>query len=449
MTECNQQKLLFSSLKSKKVLADFNGGNLTSDAGALLLREVDKHLGLINAINNCIPDPRNPFYTVHQQKAMLAQRIFGIALGYEDLNDHQYLREDPLFQIISERGIKDELPLASPPTLCRLENRVDRKALTEMAKVFVETFIASHAAQPDLLILDFDATDDPVHGNQEMRFFHGYYDKYCFLPLYVFCGSQLLVAYLRPSNIDPALHSRAILKLLVERIRQQWPNVKIIFRGDSGFCRWRLMRWCDRHDVGYIIGIGRNPVLEGLARPWTDESSRQFEQTGQKQRIFSEFPYAAETWHCQRKVIVKAEHLPKGANSRFVVTNLEGDPQKLYDEVYCQRGEAENRIKEQQLGLFADRTSCHDFVANQFRVLLSAAAYILMDTLRREGLADTELANAQVGTIRLRLLKIGARVVHSVRRIVIHLAGGYPFKNIFVGILARLSVLSRPSFGFG
>jgi hypothetical protein len=449
MTDCNTSPLPLASLGSRKIQADFNGGSLTSDAGALLLRELDGRIGLINAINHCIPDPRNPIYTVHQQRTMLAQRIFAIALGYEDLNDHQSLREDPMFQIISERGVKDDLPLASPPTLCRLENRINRKSLADIAKVFVEVFIASYRTPPDVLVLDFDATDDPVHGNQERRFFHGYYDNYCFLPLYVFCESQLLVAYLRPADIDPSKHSGAVLKLLVRRLRQQWPGVRIIFRGDSGFCRWRLIRWCDRNNVGYIIGLARNPVLEKLAQEWIYLSKAQFDQTGQKQRVFSEFMYAAETWDCERRVIVKAEHLVQGANTRFVVTNLEGEPQKLYDELYCQRGEAENRIKEQQLGLFADRTSCHYFVANQFRVLLSAAAYILMDALRRQCLADTELASAQVGTIRLKLLKIGARVVHSVRRIVIHLAGGYPFKDIFVGILARLSVLSRPSFGFG
>jgi hypothetical protein len=449
VTDCTTNQLLFSSLNRKKIQGDFNGGSLTSDAGALLLRELDRRIGLIEAIDRCIPDPRNPFYTIHQQRTMLAQLIFGIALGYEDLNDHQSLREDPLFQILSERGIKDESPLASPPTLCRLENRVDRKTLAQIAQVFVEAFIASFTKPPEELILDFDPTDDPVHGNQDKRFFHGYYDNYCFLPLYVFCGSQLLVAYLRPSNIDAALHSRAILELLVKRFRQQWPNVKIIFRGDSGLCRWRLMRWCDRNNVGYIIGLARNAVLEKLASDWIELSKSQFAQTGQKQRLFGQFKYAAETWDCRRRVIVKAEHLKEGANTRFIVTNLEGEPQHLYDAVYCQRGEAENRIKEQQLGLFADRTSCHDFVANQFRVLLSAAAYILVDSLRREGLADTELATAQVGTIRVKLLKIGARVVHSVRRIVIHLAGGYPFKDIFVRVLACLRVLSRPSFGFG
>lgn len=452
MTKCNLQAIEFSSIKSKKILADFNGGTLTSDAGAVLLRELDKRIGLIDAINRSIADPRKPFFIVHQQRTMLAQRIFGIALGYEDLNDHQSLRDDPLFQIISERGVtKDGLPLASPPTLCRLENRIDRKGLVDIAKVFVENFVASFSRPPDELILDFDATDDPVHGNQERRFFHGYYDNYCFLPLYVFCGTQLLVAYLRPADIDPSTHSRAILKLLVRRIRQQWPNVRIIFRGDNGFCRWRLMRWCDRNKVGYIIGLARNSVLENLARHWTDASKKQFEQTRQKQRVFGELLYTAATWDRQRRIIVKAEHLQQGQNTRFLVTNLEGDPQKLYDEVYCQRGEAENRIKEQQLHLFADRTSCHDFIANQFPDAsgLSAAAYVLMDTLRRQTLADTELSNAQVDTIRLKLLKIGARIVCSVRRIVIHLAGSYPFKHIFAHVLSRLWALATPAVASG
>jgi len=443
MTDCNTQPLLFSNLKNKKIQADFNGGSLTSDAGALLVREVDKHLGLIDAINRCIPDPRNEFFIVHQQRTMLAQRILGIAMGYEDLNDHQSLRDDPLLQIVTERGVtKDGLPLASPPTLCRLENRVDRKALADIAKVFVETFIASFTKPPEQLILDFDATDDIVHGNQDKKFFHGYYDNYCFLPLYVFCESQLLVAYLRPADIDASMHSRAILKLLAKRFRQQWPNVRIIIRCDSGFCRWRLMRWCDKNNVGYIIGLARNPVLERLSQQWTEQSEQQFELTSDKQRIFGEFKYAAQTWDQDRRVIVKAEYLRQGANTRFVVTNLEGEPQELYDELYCKRGDAENRIKEQQLGLFADRTSCHDFVANQFRVLLSAAAYILMDTLRREGLADTELANAQVDTIRLKLLKIGARVLCSVRRIVFHFAEGFPFKALFADVLMRLRAMS-------
>jgi hypothetical protein len=438
MTDCTTEPLLFASLKRQSIQADFRGGRLTSDGGALLLREEDRALGLIDAINACIVDPRNPFFIAHSQRTLLAQRIFGIAQGYEDLNDHQSLREDPLFQVVCERGVRADLPLASPPTLCRLENRVDRKALGKIAEVFVETFIRSQTTVPEELILDFDPTNDPVHGNQEMRFFHGYYDQYCFLPLYVFCGHQLLVAYLRPANIDGAKHSRAILKLLVKRFRQQWPHVRIIFRGDSGFCRWKLMRWCDKHDVGYLIGLARNAVLKRLACPWTEVSAAQFALTHEKQRLFGEFVYGAETWDRERRVIVKAEHLDDEPNTRFVVTNLVGASQTLYDEVYCQRGEAENRIKEQQLGLFADRTSCHDFVANQFRVLLSAAAYILMDSLRRHALAETELAQAQVDTIRLKLLKIGARVVSSVRRVVIHLAEGYPLKDLFARVLDRL-----------
>ena len=442
MTDCTTEPFLFSSLKRQNIQADFGGGRLTSDGGAVLLREVDRSVGLIDAINACIPDPRHPCFTVHSQRTLLAQRVFGIALGYEDLNDQQSLREDFLFQLVCERGIQRDLPLASPPTLCRLENRVDRKALGRIAEVFIETFIRSHRTAPEELILDFDPTNDPVHGNQEQRFFHGYYDQYCFLPLYVFCGSQLLVAYLRPANIDGALHARAILKLLVKRFRKQWSNVRIIFRGDSGFCRWKLMRWCDKHNVGYIIGLGHNAVLERWAKPWTEVSAARFAQTKEKQRLFGEFPYAAETWDRERRVIVKAEYLDQGPNSRFIVTNLAGEPQALYDDVYCQRGDAENRIKEQQLGLFADRTSCHDFVANQLRVLLSAAAYVLLDTLRREALRETELAQAQVDTIRLKLLKIGARVVCSVRRVVIHLAEGYPLKELFARILARLHALS-------
>jgi len=449
MTDCTTEPLLFSSLKRKNIQADFHGGKLTSDGGALLLREMDRSLGLIDALNGCIRDPRHPFYTVHSQRTLLAQRVLGIAQGYEDLNDHQSLREDPLFQVLCERGIQEDLPLASPSTLCRLENRVDRKALAPIAEVFVETFIRSQTTIPEELILDFDPTNDPVHGNQDQRFFHGYYDQYCFLPLYVFCGSQLLVAYLRPANIDGALHSRAILKLLVRRFRRQWPKVRILFRGDSGFCRWKLMRWCDRHEVGYLIGLARNSVLERLAKPWTQASATQYDLTKEKQRLFGEFVYGAQTWDRPRRVIVKAEYLAQGPNTRFLVTNLSGPPQWLYDEVYCRRGEAENRIKEQQLGLFADRTSCHDFVANQFRVLLSAAAYILLDNLRRQVLADTELAQAQVDTIRRKLLKIGARVVSSVRRVVIHLAGGYPLKDLFARILGRLRVLPGISFASG
>ena len=438
MTECNGLPLTFSRLGRRKIQANFDGGQLTSDAGAALLREVDRRIGLIDALAACIPDPRDPARITHDLRTMLAQRIFGIAMGYEDGNDHHDLRRDPLLQLLTERGLDPAQPLASPSTLCRLENGMDRKTLGQLAEVWVEQFIASHDAPPEQIVLDFDATDDPVHGQQEGRFFHGFYDRYCFLPLYVFCGRQLLVAYLRPSRIDAARHSRAILKLLVGRFREVWPEVKIVVRADSGFCRWRLLRWCDRHNVGYLIGLARNPVLGRLAEPWMQRAHDRFGQTQRKQRLFGEFGYAARTWDRPRRVILKAEVTAQGPNPRFVVTNLPGRPQALYDDLYCPRGDMENRIKEQQLDLFAGRTSCHDFLANQFRLLLSSAAYVLMESLRRLGLIGTELAGAQAGTIRLKLLKIGARITCSVRRIVLHLASGYPLQALFVRILERL-----------
>ena len=451
MTECNSQPIAFSSVGRRSVLADFAGGSITSDAGALLLREVDRRLKLVELLDAAIPDPRHQALITHRQSTMLRQRIFAIALGYEDGNDHQQLREDPLMQLASERGIDPDRPLASPPTLCRLENRVSRQALVDIAKVFVEIFIQSYASAPKELVLDFDATDDPIHGCQVNRFFHGYYDQYCFLPLYVFCDHHLLVSYLRPANIDAATHAWAILALLVKRLRQQWPGVKIIFRGDSGFCRWKMLRWCERHEVGYIVGLAKNKRLEPLAQAAMDQARELFEKAedGQPQRIFTELLYAAGTWDKERRVIAKAEYLgpPQGGkakeNYRFVVTNLPQQRQWLYERFYCQRGDAENRIKEQQLGLFADRTSCHQFVPNQFRVMLSAAAYVLLQSLRQTALAGTELAQAQVGTIRLKLLKIGGLVKRSARRIVLHLASGCPRQQLFRLIAAKL--FSSPS----
>jgi hypothetical protein len=444
MTECNSQPIVFSSLGRRQVVADFAGGAITSDAGALLLREVDRKLGLIDKLDAVVPDPRDPALITHQQVTMLRQRILAIALGYEDGNDHQSLRDDPLMQLVTERGIDARRPLASPPTLCRLENRVSRRTLAEMAGVLVDVFIASHKTPPKELVLDFDATDDAVHGNQVNRFFHGYYDQYCFLPLYVFCGRQLLVAYLRPANIDGATHAWAILALLAKRFRQTWPGVKIIFRGDSGFCRWKMLRWCERHGVDYIVGLAKNTRLNAMAQPSMDQARQRFQEKNQPQRVFADLRYAAHTWDKQRRVIAKAEYLggqttgdPK-ENFRFVVTTLDAQGQELYEELYCKRGEAENRIKEQQLGLFADRTSCHRFVPNQLRVLLSAAAYVLLQHLRQQALAGTELAEAQVGTIRAKLLKIGGLVRHSFRRVVLHLATGCAMQDLFRLIASRL-----------
>jgi hypothetical protein len=439
MTDCNRQPLQFSTLANKALVADFLGGRLSSDAGALLLREVATKTGLFEALDAVIPDPRNPVFIIHDQRALLAQRITAIALGYEDLNDHQELRTDPALQIAAGKVPEPDLSLASSPTLCRLENRVERKTLFRIAEVLVDQFIAAHSTPPVHLMLDFDATDDPVHGHQEGRFFHGYYDHHCYLPLYVFCGRELLVPYLRPSNIDASKHARAVLKLLVQKLRAVWPDVKITIRGDSGFCRWRLMRWCDSHGIGYILGIAKNPALERLATDEMAAAARQFARTGEPQRLFGSFGYAAATWDRTRRVIVKAEHTAKGANPRFVVTNEPGDARELYEDVYCQRGEMENRIKEQQLDLFAGRTSCHRFLANQFRLLLSSAAYVLVQALRRIALAGTELATAQIGTVRLKLFKVAARVVLSARRVVFHLASSYPYQELFRAVFDRLA----------
>ena len=443
MTHSNATSLSFSRTKRRPLIAEFTAGRITSDAGLVLLREADRQIGLLDALNAAIPDPRNPSFVVHPQRTLLAQRVFGIACGYEDLNDHQHLRDDPLWQAATDHPGQDDAPtLASPPTLCRLENRVTRSSLIRLAAVLVEQFITSYATPPEHLTLDFDATDDPVHGDQENRFFHGYYNDYCFLPLYVFCGARLVAAYLRPANIDPARHTAALLKLVATRLRQVWPKVGITIRGDSGFCRWKLMRWCDSNNIRYLLGLARNAVLERHAAPLLEQVATAHELDGKSHRVFETISYAAKTWDRPRRVIVKAEHLrgPDGgkSNPRFVVTNLAGDPGTIYEDVYCQRGDMENRIKEQQLSLFADRTSCHDFVANQFRVLLAAAAYVLVEHLRRTTLADTELTHAQTDTIRLRLFRVGALVQKSVRRIVVRMAASYPWRAIFTRVAEQL-----------
>jgi hypothetical protein len=441
-TDCNTPIIRFTPLSRREVLAQFDAGAISSDGGVILLREVDRRIRLLDRVDELIPDPRDPLHIEHDQRTMLAQRVLAIACGWEDLNDHTTLRNDLILQLATNRkasgrrgDVDADRPLASASTLCRLENRIDRKTCVAINKLLVELFIESHRAPPKEVVLDFDATDDPVHGKQVGRCFNGYYDEYCFLPLYVFAGEQLLCAYLRPANIDAAKHAWAILALIVRRLRQAWPGVKIVFRGDSGFCRWRMLRWCDRHRVDYLVGLAKNKVLEKLAGPLMEQARRQFEQSQQKQRLFGELAYAAGTWDKPRRVIARIEHTDKGENPRFVVTSLGGDGKDLYERTYCARGEVENRIKEQQLGLFADRTSCHEFVANQFRLLLSSLAYVLVETLRRTALATTELAKAQVSTIRLKLLKIGALVQRSVRRIVIHLSESFPLREL-VGLLA-------------
>jgi len=480
MTKCKRKRPTLKRLRRQAVETDFDGGTLTSDGGLTLLREVDRRLDLVRRVAEAIPDPRDPLYTTHTQEEILTSRIFGIAAGYEDANDHDTLRHDPAFQVAAgrtpaENDYSEEsgnAPLASPSTHSRFENRVDSKAIFKMHEIFVDTFLDSYDEPPEEIILDYDATDDTVHGNQDRRYFNGFYDSYCFLPLYVFCGDQLLVSYLRPSSVGAAHHARPITKLLVNKIRSRWPNTRIILRGDSGYATERLMRWCDKNDVGYIFGLQKNRVLE---REITCEMTRaqiKHAQLGGKQACFKWFRYrTAKSWDRHRWILGKAEYTDKGANPRFVVTNLPSEeaivdptyhrpridgrqvrqlqdpgtkawpaiePEVFYRTKYCMRGEMENRIKEQQLCLFADRTSCSSFMANQFRLMLSSFAYVLVDGLRRLGLSGTERSRWRVDTIRLRLFKIAARVKVTCRRVVFHLCSHCPWASEFDDVMDRL-----------
>lgn len=427
MTNCTTGKLRFSKLGRRELEADFSGGAVSSDAGWLLLREVDRRLKLTERVAAVLDDARAPDLITHPLLDLIRQRVYAIVQGYEDLNDHAQLRNDALLQSVLDRAA----PLGSAPTLCRLENRASRAAAWALHRELVETFIASFPAPPAELVLDFDATDDPLHGKQEGRFFHGYYDGYCYLPLYVFCGEQLLVSYLRPSKIDGAKHAWAILALLVKRLRQAWPAVKIMVRADSGFCRHRMLTWCERHGVGYCVGLAQNARLNALTQAHRERLAVQFTATQTKQRAFTELRYGAHTWHTERRVIARLEHSDKGDNPRYIVTNLEGADAALYDDLYCARGEMENRIKEAQLGLFADRTSCHHFVTNQFRLLLSSLAYVLVERLRTLALAGTEFARLQATTLRAKFLKIGAIITRNTRRVRVMLSSAYPYQEIF------------------
>ncbi len=434
MTHCTSETIMFPACRKRRVEVDFAGGDVTSNGGVLLLRQADRLLGLTAAVGRGLSDTRQRGKVEHGQLALLRQRVFGIALGYEDLNDHEALRHDLALQAAVER----DRPLASPSTLCRLENRAEPWWAWLIHQVLLDVFIASFDQPPAEIVLDMDATDDAVHGRQEGRFFHGYYDHYCFLPLYVFAGDHLLVAYLRRADIDPAKHALGVLKLLVGRLRQAWPEVRIVVRADSGFCRWRLMSWCERHDIGYIIGLAKNARLVALAAPEMEQAEAGFAASGAKQRRFCQLSYGAKSWDRQRRVIARLEHGPKGANPRFVVTNVQGQGQDLYDRLYCARGEMENRIKEQQLQLFADRTSCHRWWPNQFRLLIASLAYTLMAAIRRLALKGTDHARAQCATIRLKLLKIGAVVTRNTRRIRLHLSSACPNQTLFRLVATRL-----------
>lgn len=411
-----------------KAETSVEGGDLSSDGGLMLLRQIDARTGLSRLAAKALTERRTPGRIRHQLRDVLAQRLYGLCCGYEDLNDHDTLRADLLMQTAVGR----DQPLASSPTLSRLETGATRADGWALHQVLVEHFISSFASAPKELILDVDASDVPLHGDQELKQFHGYYDHHCYLPLYVFCGQSMLACLLRPSRIDGAKHAGAVLRLLVNRLRQAWPDVRIIIRGDSGFCRQRLIRWCERAGVQYLIGLARNKRLQAHVQAAEAVLERDYERTGCKQRLVSEFSYAADSWDRPRRVITRLEYGSQGINPRFIVTNIAGsDAGTLYDRLYCARGEAENRIKEAQLDLFGARASCHRFAANQFRLLLAALAYTLMQRLRETALRGTELERASAATVRVRLLKIGAAIVRNTRRVRILLASHHPLRHVF------------------
>jgi hypothetical protein len=457
MTQCNKQYLLFQGLDNRKVVADFDGGTISSDAGALLLREIDLSHGLLDSFSQCFTDMRDERYIEHSVRDLIAQRVFALCLGYEDLNDHDTLRADPLLATVCGKidpvgkhrryGRDRGCALAGKSTLNRLElqprHLLDigryKKIVANETKInefFVEVFLRSFVSPPEEIILDLDATDDRLHGKQEGRFFHGYYDCYCYLPLYIFCDDHLLCAKLRPSNIDASAGSVEEVSRIVEQIRRHWPEVKIYLRADSGFCREELFSWCESNNVGYFIGMARNSRL--LKRiSWQQKQAKAlYEKTGKPARVFTDFSYRTNTsWSKNRRIVAKAEHLEKGENPRFVVYrdpwNRHTRATEIYEEVYCARGDMENRIKEQQLYLFAGRTSAGIMWANQLRLWFSSLAYVLMNELRNRALKHTDLEHATCETIRLKLLKIGALVRVSFRRISLSLSSAYPYQHIF------------------
>jgi len=452
MTECNQSSFGFEGYGSREIVARFDGGTISSDGGALLLRETDKRLNLLPRLAECFLDGRNQDLVQHSILEMLSQRIYGLALGYEDLNDHEQLRSDPLFGILAGR-LEVGRELAGKSTLNRMELGTgisDRyKKITfwkaAMDETLVQVFVESYAEPPAEIILDVDTTDLPLHGHQEGRFFHGYYDQYCYLPLYIFCGDQVLCARLREANRDAAFGSLEEIQRIVAQIRAAWPNVKIILRGDSGFCRNGLMGWCEQNQVDFVLGLARNKRLLRIIGAEMWEATRRWEETGQPARVFSEFLYRTKTtrkggWDRERRVIAKAEHIDGKQNPRFVVTSLDSNhsaAQPLYEEVYCARGDMENRIKE-QFCLFADRVSAETMRANQMRLYLSTMAYVLVSGLRRLGLKATDLAHAQISTIRTKLLKIGAQIRITARKVWVSMASSYPWQGLYQQVWANL-----------
>jgi hypothetical protein len=436
-------QLSFGFLGGKHVVGSFDGGDLSSDGGLALVAAADEQLRLTGSLGALLRDVRQQGKVWHQLPEMLAQRVYQIACGYEDCNDADDLRRDPLLKTAVGRLPQTQRDLASQPTLSRFENSITRTQLRRMAEVFGDVFLAQYAsAEPQCIVLDFDATDDETHGQQQFSAFHGFYNEHCYLPLIVTARvdggpEELLVAMLRPGNSHAGRHALAVLKRLVAKLRQAWPQVAIRLRGDNGFALPEIYDWCEANQVDYLLSLAKNPRLLALAEPYLERARAEYEESGEKVRRVHSGCYAAESWSHERRVLIKAEVSAEGENPRFVVTSFaEGDPEDLYDE-YAMRGEAENRIKELKNDLQIDRTSCHRFVANQFRVLLHAAAFVLLSHLRK-ALAGTRLEKAQVCTLQRHLLKLGVRVKETVRRVWLHFASGCPLRDLWPLVLARL-----------
>ena len=437
-TVCHNQ-LIFESLSSKDVIADFAGGRITSDAGGLLLREVDQRYRLAEKAARCLRDSRVAHKVKHDLLTLVRQRLFAIAQGYEDNNDAATLARDPAMKIMVGRAPDSAGDLASQPTLSRFENGITAKDLRRLSDWLLELYLKTHPGPRKVIVLDMDATDDPTHGKQQLSFFHGYYEEHMYHPLLVFDGRTgfPLAAVLRPGNTHASHGALAVLKRLIKKLKQAYPEALILFRADAGFAVPALYRYLERQEVRYVIGfITNNRVLEKAAA-LLKKAQAAYQVTGEKQRLFTAFSYQAESWTRPRRIIAKVEYTRLGVNQRFVVTNLVRNPQFVYDEIYVLRGDVENRIKELKLELKADRLSCQRFLANQFRLLLHTSAYCLFWLLRRH-LQDTELETAQVNTLRLKLLKIGARIRETNRRIWVHLASGYPYRNLLALVLQNL-----------
>src|SRR4051812_11852013 len=468
-TQCNPAYLDFPMLGSRQVLADFDGGAISTDGGALLLRETERLTGIIRQFAACFTDHRNPDLTEHTAEELIAQRVYALALGYEDLNDHDGLRTDPLLATVVGKGDptgktrpreRDRgKALAGKSTLNRLEltpvgadkdSRYKKVVCRtrDVERLFVTLFLQAHPRPPERIVLDLDATDDPIHGHQLGRFFHGYYKNFCYLPLYIFCGDHLLCARLRPADVDAAAGSVKHLGRIVAQVRQAWPEVEVTIRADSGFCREPIMAWCETNGVDYVLGLAQNTRLKAMISAEQEQARQEFERAKEPARVFADLQYRTlDSWSRERRVVAKAEHLAQGANPRFVVTSLtpEGRAAKpLYEQDYCGRGEMENRIKEQQLHLFADRTSARSMRGNQIRLFLSSVAYVLLNALRRLGLAGTELARAQCQTIRSKLLKVGALVRVTVRKGWVKLSSSSPYAEAFRRVHANLARLRQP-----